>query len=192
MIRRANRPRQPIRFDLTQPGSKEGLRYLNTLHNEGLMQRDWALAPDQKEFESALSSGYLGSFTGNRLYPWFYNLMPAIRENDPDAYWVPIDPFRNKVGETPKSQYTPSGIHIVAHDGYVNTNGVVDAYIEDTPRSYIDKRPLLEDKMEEIMTRAILAAPEDFDDVFDAGYRELVDLGIMGVKEELLAAFDSQ
>lgn len=274
--------------DLAVDGSKDGVRFLNTLHNEGLLQQDWALAADQREFESALANGYLGAFSGNRMYPWFYNIMPAIKENAPESYWVPIDPFQNNVGDTPKLYWTPTGIHnfvpifsdnaelvvkyldwmsvednlvklmygeegvhydrnpdgiilpqplsgddvwefnildravvlngspytdqeqvykaavlpyvdeqyteelFIRHHEYMARSGVVDVYIEKPPESLVRKGPVLGEKIQEVMTRAIMAAPEDFDRVYDAGYEELVDLGLLDVRADLLDAYDSQ
>ncbi len=98
--------------DFSVPGSKEALRFANMLNDEGLLQKDWALWPknDQLNFQAALSNGYVGTFTNNTAYPWFYNLMGAIEKNAPECVWVPIDPFTNAEGKTYKYVYNPIGI----------------------------------------------------------------------------------
>jgi putative aldouronate transport system substrate-binding protein len=98
--------------DLAIPGAKEGLRFINMLQNEGLYQKDWALWPknDTLNFNAAISNGYTGAFTNNWSYLWAYNLIPAIKKNAPESTWVPIDPFTNSEGKTPKYIYNPIGI----------------------------------------------------------------------------------
>ncbi len=98
--------------DLAIPGMKDALRFANMLQNEGLVQKDWALWPknDMLNLQSAISNGYVGTFTNNLAYPWFYNLIPAIQKNDPDCVWAPCDPFTNAEGKTAKYVYNPIGI----------------------------------------------------------------------------------
>ncbi|MDP3177868.1 MAG: extracellular solute-binding protein, partial [Spirochaetaceae bacterium] len=80
--------------DMAIPGTKEALKYGNMLHNAGLLPKDWALWPknDMLNLQGAISNGYVGTFTNNLAYPWFYNLIPAIEKNAPECVWVPIDP----------------------------------------------------------------------------------------------------
>ncbi len=98
--------------DLAVPGAKEGLKFCNMLQNEGLIQKDWALWPknDDLNFKGALSNGYVGAFENNASYLHAYNILPALKKNAPDAYYVPIDPFTNSQGKTPKYIYNPIGI----------------------------------------------------------------------------------
>jgi putative aldouronate transport system substrate-binding protein len=98
--------------DLAVPGMKDALKFANMLQNEGLLAKDWALWPknDLLNMQGLVSNGYVGTFTNNLAYPWFYNLMPAIQKNAPDCLWVPIDPFKNAEGKTPKYVYSPIGI----------------------------------------------------------------------------------
>ena len=98
--------------DLAIPGTKEALKYGNMLHNAGLLPKDWALWPknDMLNLQGAISNGYVGTFTNNLAYPWFYNLIPAIEKNAPECVWVPIDPFKDSTGKTPKYIYNPIGI----------------------------------------------------------------------------------
>ncbi len=98
--------------DLAVPGAKEGLKFCNMLQNEGLIQKDWALWPknDQLNFPAALSNGYVGAFENNAAYLHAYNIIPTLKKNAPDALYVPIDPFTNAQGKTPKYIYNPIGI----------------------------------------------------------------------------------
>ncbi len=111
--------------DISIPGAKEGFRFLNTLYNEGLMLKDWALAADNKAFDAAVANGYVGSFTANRIYLWQYNVIPAIRKNSPQSVWAPIDPFTNSEGKTPKLVYQPVGIFNIVPSFSKNADVVV-------------------------------------------------------------------
>jgi putative aldouronate transport system substrate-binding protein len=96
--------------DIAVPGHKEGLKFLNMLHNEGLTTKDFWLYPDQKAMEAAIANGYVGAFTNNQTYIWSYNVHPSIDKNSPQSVWRPVDPFVNKDGKTPKFVYSPIGI----------------------------------------------------------------------------------
>jgi putative aldouronate transport system substrate-binding protein len=98
--------------DLAIPGTKDALKFANMLNAEGLMPKDWPLWPknDMLNLQGAISNGYVGSFTHNQAYPWFYNLIPAINKNAPECVWVPCDPFTSADGKTPKYVYSPIGI----------------------------------------------------------------------------------
>jgi putative aldouronate transport system substrate-binding protein len=102
---------RPVR-DLSIPGTKEALKFMNMMNAEALLPKDWALWPknDMLNLQGAISNGYVGTFTNNAGYPWFYNLIPAIQKNAPDCVWAPIDPFTDSEGKTPKYVYSPIGI----------------------------------------------------------------------------------
>jgi putative aldouronate transport system substrate-binding protein len=98
--------------DLAIPGAKDGLRFCNALQNEGLIQKDWALwqKNDILNFQSVLSNGYVGAFENNASYLHAYNMIPTLKKTAPQALYVPIDPFTNAEGKTPKYIYNPIGI----------------------------------------------------------------------------------
>jgi putative aldouronate transport system substrate-binding protein len=98
--------------DLAIPGAKEGLKFCNMLQNEGLIQKDWILWPknDQVNFPAALANGYVGVFENNASFLHAYNHIPTLKKNAPQAVYVPIDPFTNAEGKTPKYIYNPIGI----------------------------------------------------------------------------------
>jgi putative aldouronate transport system substrate-binding protein len=116
-----------INRDMAVPGLKEGLKLANALQNEGLFSKDWALWPknDMLNLQAAISNGYVGTFTNNLAYPWFYNLMPAIQKNSPECVWAPIDPFTNSEGKTPKYVYSPIGIFTMVPKSSKNADLVV-------------------------------------------------------------------
>ncbi|WP_336773735.1 extracellular solute-binding protein [Paenibacillus sp. MMO-58] len=102
--------------ELTKPGYKDGLQYLNKFYQEGLINPDFALDKDGKQFESDVANGYVGAFTALAAHP---NLMApgkvfdTLKQNVPGAEYIAIDPFTDEEGKTPKSIYDPIGMHIM-------------------------------------------------------------------------------
>lgn len=58
--------------ELLKPGYKEGVQFLNKLNHEGLINPDFALDKDGKNFEKDVSNGLVGAFTALAAHP---NLM---------------------------------------------------------------------------------------------------------------------
>jgi putative aldouronate transport system substrate-binding protein len=102
--------------ELTKPGYKEGVQFLNKLYTEGLINPDFALDKDGKQLESDVSNGYVGAFTALAAHPSLMqsgNVFDTMKKNVPGAEYVAIDPFTNQDGKTPKSIYDPTGIHMM-------------------------------------------------------------------------------
>ncbi|MBB3108111.1 putative aldouronate transport system substrate-binding protein [Paenibacillus phyllosphaerae] len=102
--------------EITKPGYKDGVQYLNKFYQEGLINPDFALDKDGKQFESDVANGYVGAFTALAAHP---NLMApgkvfdTLKQNVPGAEYIAIDPFTDEEGKTPKSIYDPIGMHIM-------------------------------------------------------------------------------
>ncbi|MGO4108289.1 extracellular solute-binding protein [Paenibacillus sp. YAF4_2] len=102
--------------ELTKPGYKDGMQYLNKFFQEGLINPDFALDKDGKQFESDVANGYVGAFTALAAHP---NLMApgkvfdTLKQNVPGAEYIAIDPFTDEEGKTPKSIYDPIGMHMM-------------------------------------------------------------------------------
>ncbi|WP_337101790.1 extracellular solute-binding protein [Paenibacillus sp. YIM B09110] len=102
--------------ELTKPGYKEGVQFMNKLYTEGLINPDFALDKDGKQFESDVSNGYVGAFTALAAHPTLMqsgNVFDTLKKNVPGAEYVAIDPFTNEEGKSPKAIYDPTGIHIM-------------------------------------------------------------------------------
>ncbi|GBG11775.1 ABC transporter substrate-binding protein [Paenibacillus agaridevorans] len=102
--------------EITKPGYKEGVLYLNKLNQEGLINPDFALDKDGKQFESDIANGIVGSFTAlaahqNLMSPG--KVFDTLKQNVPGAEYIAIDPFTDEEGKTPKSIYDPIGMHIM-------------------------------------------------------------------------------
>ncbi|MDF2924442.1 MAG: extracellular solute-binding protein family 1 [Paenibacillaceae bacterium] len=98
------------RINPMRPGVKEGLKYLNKLYNEGLMDMDWVLDKDGKQAKESFVNGRIGSMTGNvglRL-----DLMPELKQMVPTAEYVAIDTFANDSGKYVKPFNNKHGLLI--------------------------------------------------------------------------------
>lgn len=92
---------------LTQNGTKEAIRTLNSWYNEGLLWKDFALysSGDTNE-DDMIKAGYVGAFQHNWDYP-FRNGEDSIQANlqrlvGEDAKFVAVDCFENSANQTLK------------------------------------------------------------------------------------------
>lgn len=102
--------------ELTKPGFKEGVQFLNKMKQEGLLNPDFALDKDGKQFERDVANGNVGAFTALAAHPSLMgpgNVFDSLKKNVPGAEYVAMDPFTNEEGKTPKAIYDPTGIHMM-------------------------------------------------------------------------------
>jgi putative aldouronate transport system substrate-binding protein len=103
-----------INGDVMQPGYKETIRTLNKWYNEGLIDKDFPLYNDGgTTVYNLLMSGQAGFYVADRDHPYRNTpgIEDAIRKNISGASFIPIDPFVNSQGKTPKYIYDPVGIY---------------------------------------------------------------------------------
>ena len=98
---------------VTEPQTKEAVRLLNKWYNDGLMRKNFSLAPDDTEEEDMIKAGYVGAFQHNWDMPFrngedSYNSNLA-RNVGPDAKYVAVDPFTNTAGKHAKWLYSRAG-----------------------------------------------------------------------------------
>jgi putative aldouronate transport system substrate-binding protein len=89
---------------LMVPGVKEALRFLNKMYNDGLIDRDFPLYNDDTAPSNVMKSGIVGAFQHNWDQPFRQNLQiqTELEKNIPGAKFVPVDPFTNSAGLSPK------------------------------------------------------------------------------------------
>jgi putative aldouronate transport system substrate-binding protein len=89
---------------LTVPGVKEALRFLNKMYNDGLLDPDFPLYTDDVTPSNVMKSGIVGAFQHNWDHPYRQNtqIQTELEKNIPGAKFIPIDPFTNSAGKTPK------------------------------------------------------------------------------------------
>lgn len=95
------------------PGYKEGVRLLNQMYNEGLLDPEFPLYTDDVTCDNQIKSGAAGSFSHNWDQPFRESpgLLKDLRINVPDAEIVAIDPFVNAAGKTQKMLYPSVGLN---------------------------------------------------------------------------------
>ncbi|MCI8622676.1 MAG: extracellular solute-binding protein [Provencibacterium sp.] len=99
------------------PGVKEGVRFVNQLFNEGLINVDFPLDNDKAVYKELIAQGKVGAFINNTAFPLGNGTDAAItnlQKNVPGAELIPMDPFINEArgGKTWKQVYDPTGIYI--------------------------------------------------------------------------------
>jgi putative aldouronate transport system substrate-binding protein len=102
--------------ELLKPGYKEGVQFLNKLNQEGLINPDFALDKDGKNFEKDVSNGLVGAFTALAAHPNLMgtgNVLDSLKKNVPSAEFVAMDPFTNEEGKHPKAIYDPIGAYLM-------------------------------------------------------------------------------
>jgi putative aldouronate transport system substrate-binding protein len=85
-------------------GVKEALAFLNKMYNAGLIDPDFPLYTDDSGPANVMKSGIVGAFQHNWDHPYRQNMQIQmdLEKNIPGAKFVPIDPFTNSAGLTPK------------------------------------------------------------------------------------------
>ncbi|MDR1971433.1 MAG: extracellular solute-binding protein [Treponema sp.] len=97
---------------LTIPGVKEALRWLNRMYLEGLIDPDFPLyGSGSTTPDNVMKSGIVGAFQHNWDYPYRQNTMiqTDLEKNIPGAKYIPIDPFTRSDGITPKRGSSAAG-----------------------------------------------------------------------------------
>jgi len=97
---------------LLLPGFKNGMRFLNQLYNEGLLDRDFALYRGI-EASNPIRAGLVGSFNGewDTLYREDDAILSDLQKNVPGAVLVPFDGLTNSNGVPSKGAYDSAGIN---------------------------------------------------------------------------------
>jgi putative aldouronate transport system substrate-binding protein len=109
------------------PGYKDGMRYLNKMYNEDLIDKQFALYKDDTDNNNLIKSGVVGSFIHNwdQAYRDSEALLTDLKKNVPDAEFVTIDPFKDKNGKTTKSVYDQAGANFFIPASSKNIEGAL-------------------------------------------------------------------
>lgn len=109
------------------PGYKEGVRFLNKMYNDGLVDTQFALYQDDTDSDNLIKSGVVGAFIHNwdQAYRDTPGLLRDLKANVPDAELVTIDPFQNSNGVTEKQLYDAAGLHIFVPASSKNVEGAL-------------------------------------------------------------------
>lgn len=109
-----------------QPGNKDGLRLLNQMYNEGLLDPDFALTSEfSQEFAQQVVTGIAGAATPNTNEPVYNGYYANLKKNNPQAELAVIDPFSTPDGRHPKEIYSPIGAYIMVPKSSKNAEAAV-------------------------------------------------------------------
>jgi putative aldouronate transport system substrate-binding protein len=109
------------------PGYKEGVRFLNKMYNEGLVDTQFALYQDDTDSDNLIKSGVVGAFIHNwdQAYRDTPGLLRDLKVNVPDAELIAIDPFQNSNGVTEKGLYDAAGVNFFVPASSKNVDGAL-------------------------------------------------------------------
>lgn len=109
------------------PGYKEGVRCLNKMYNDGLVDNQFALYNDDTDSDNLIKSGVVGAFIHNwdQAYRDTPGLLRDLKANVPDAEIISIDPFKNSSGKTEKMLYDAAGLNYFIPASSKNIEGAL-------------------------------------------------------------------
>ncbi|MDR0457046.1 MAG: extracellular solute-binding protein [Treponema sp.] len=95
------------------PHYREGIRFLNTMWNAGLIDPDFPLYRDDDIMNNLIRSGVVGSFGHNwdQVFRESERLLSDLRKNVPTAEWVALDCMTSADGIARKMSYDPAGVN---------------------------------------------------------------------------------
>ncbi len=196
------------------PGFKEGMRYLNKLYNEGIVNPQFTLDKDGKQLEKDVAQGRVGFLIHNYDYPLRVTpgLLSELKKNIPGSDLVPCDPFTNFEGKHPKTMYNPNGLYLIVPKSSKHAaeaikylewmsdpevlkflqNGVKgDQYTEEEngiPKNKVPNDQLPDDKKANYIDLAIIANGNEFGS--DEKNIEAASFGYPGFEAAFKTAYD--
>jgi putative aldouronate transport system substrate-binding protein len=117
----------PIESSYLLPGYKEGVRFMNKMYNEGLIDNQFMLYKDDTDSDNLIKSGVVGAFIHNwdQAYRDTPGLLRDLKANVPTAEFITIDPFKNTAGVTEKGIYDAAGLNIFIPASSNNPEGAL-------------------------------------------------------------------
>lgn len=102
-------------YPILADGHKDGIRFLNKLYNEGLLDPDFALDKDKKKIQENFVNGYTGlfSFDTGTAFGNADSQVNTLQKNVPAAQVTPLLPWTDFEGKNRQPSYTPSGMFIM-------------------------------------------------------------------------------
>jgi putative aldouronate transport system substrate-binding protein len=94
------------------PGYKEGVRFLNRMYNENLIDRDFPLYKSGDDVNPVIKSGVAGSWGGDwdTIYREPNGTLSGLKANIPSANIIPVDCITDANGKTTKTIYDAAGL----------------------------------------------------------------------------------
>ncbi len=101
---------------LMLPGFRDGVSFLNKMYHEGLIDPDFDLDVDEKNFKTNITNGSIGFVTldSQIIYDYSYgDLLDNLQSNVSGAILEPVECFMNPEGKYLKSVYPHCGMFIM-------------------------------------------------------------------------------
>ncbi|MDR2417570.1 MAG: extracellular solute-binding protein [Treponema sp.] len=94
------------------PGYKEGVRFLNKMYNDGLIDPNFPLYKSGEDVSPVIKSGVVGSWAGDwdTIYREPNGTLSGLRANIPTADVIPVDCITDANGVTTKTIYDEAGL----------------------------------------------------------------------------------
>ena len=101
-----------VERNLVVPGYKEGVRFMNKLYNEGLIDRDFPLYKSGDDTGPVVKSGAVGSWVADwdTIYREPNGLLSGLKANVPSGNIIPVDCITDANGKTTKTIYDAAGV----------------------------------------------------------------------------------
>ena len=102
-------------YPILADGHKDGMRFLNKLYQEGLLDPDFALDKDKKKKDENFVNGYTGLYSADTgtTFGGEASVANTLEKNVSGAQIVPFLPWTDLEGKNRQPAYTPSGMHIM-------------------------------------------------------------------------------
>lgn len=98
---------------VSEPGFKDGLRFMNKMYNEGLLSPNFEYDKERKKVESDIAAGYVGFFCDDLGRPLQVGgVYEQLKNNIPGAELAAVDTWTSKNGSKNKCVYDDIGLFI--------------------------------------------------------------------------------
>ncbi|MDR1467830.1 MAG: extracellular solute-binding protein [Spirochaetaceae bacterium] len=94
------------------PGYKEGVRFMNRMYNDGLIDPQFVLIKSEEERWNPVRAGTVGAFSADwdKIYRENDHIFSDLRKNIPNAELIACDPITSPDGVTRKHKYDSAGV----------------------------------------------------------------------------------
>ncbi|MDR2397387.1 MAG: extracellular solute-binding protein [Spirochaetaceae bacterium] len=96
------------------PGYKEGVRFMNRMYNDGLIDPNFVLIKSEEERWNPVRAGAVGAFASDwdKIYRENDHIFSDLQKNVPEAELIAFDPITGPDGVTRKLKYDSAGVFI--------------------------------------------------------------------------------
>ncbi len=96
-----------------KPGAQEGYRIMNTLYNEGIISKDFAVDTNDDKYKRDIMNGNAGFFVEDSMRPYNEEWFATLKANVPEAEFIPINVFEEPDGVYRNASDPIVGVYIM-------------------------------------------------------------------------------